>query len=239
MLTQATTALASTAPTLPGSYKDLSVELAWETRQASRQTIKSKVVGTVDRIGIMNRSAPYTNLPEGTKLYTYPETDMHKDLEFPSEKVNTSMLYLGQGQIEPESYTSNAEEEEAWQAVEKRMDIIGHNGATGEHYGEPVDDNCPAARVGQDASVPEWTDINLRQPDEYQVVLWFCQGGNIRTGMYYGKNHCDRVPETHPISGKGRPHYGKFGRYAEPAESGYIATHWMPLPQPPEQEQGE
>jgi hypothetical protein len=90
----------------------------------------------------------------------------------------------------------------------------------------------------QAASVPEWTDINLRQPDEYQVVLWFCQGGNIRTGMYYGKNHCDRVPETHPISGKGRPHYGKFGRYAEPAESGYIATHWMPLPDPPEQEQG-
>ena len=96
-----------------------------------------------------------------------------------------------------------------------------------------------AASAGKAASVPEWTDINLRQPDEYQVVLWFCQGGNIRTGMYYGKNHCDRVPETHPISGKGRPHYGKFGRYAEPAESGYIATHWMPLPQPPEQEQGE
>jgi hypothetical protein len=40
--------------------------------QASRQTIKGKIVGTVDRVGIMNRSAPYTNLPEGTKLYTYP-----------------------------------------------------------------------------------------------------------------------------------------------------------------------
>jgi len=59
------------------------------------------------------------------------------------------MLYLGQGQIEPESYTSNAEEEEAWQALEERMDIIGQNGATGEHYGEPMDDNCPAARIGE------------------------------------------------------------------------------------------
>ena len=89
----------------------------------------------------------------------------------------------------------------------------------------------------QAVSVPEWTDINLRQPEEYQDVLWFCQGGNIRTGMYYGKNHCDRVPETHPISGRGRSHYGKFGRYADPAESGHVVTHWMPLPQPPKQGQ--
>ena len=89
----------------------------------------------------------------------------------------------------------------------------------------------------QAVSVPEWTDINLRQPEEYQDVLWFCQGGNIRTGMYYGKNHCDRVPETHPISRRGRSHYGKFGRYADPAESGHVVTHWMPLPQPPKQGQ--
>ena len=93
----------------------------------------------------------------------------------------------------------------------------------------------PASR--QAVSVPEWTDINLRQPEEYQDVLWFCQGGNIRTGMYYGKNHCDRVPETHPISRRGRSHYGKFGRYADPAESGHVVTHWMPLPQPPKQGQ--
>ena len=96
-----------------------------------------------------------------------------------------------------------------------------------------------AARAGQAASVPEWTDINLRQPEEYQDVLWFCQGGNIRTGMYYGKTHCDRVPETHPISRRGRSHYGKFGRYADPAESGHVVTHWMPLPQPPKQEKGQ
>jgi len=89
----------------------------------------------------------------------------------------------------------------------------------------------------QAVSVPEWTDINLRQPEEYQDVLWFCQGGNIRTGMYYGKTHCDRVPETHPISRRGRSHYGKFGRYADPAESGHVVTHWMPLPQPPKQGQ--
>ena len=44
---------------------------------------------------------------------------------------------------------SSPEEDEAWQAAEKRMDIIGHNGGTGEHYSEPMDDNCPAARIGE------------------------------------------------------------------------------------------
>ena len=107
----------------------------------------------------------------------------------------------------------------------------------GSFYPDTADDcfiplyTHPASR--QAVSVPEWTDINLRQPEEYQDVLWFCQGGNIRTGMYYGKTHCDRVPETHPISRRGRSHYGKFGRYADPAESGHVVTHWMPLPCPP------
>ena len=32
---------------------------------------------------------------------------------------------------------SSPEEDEAWQAAEKRMDVIGHNGGTGEHYPAP------------------------------------------------------------------------------------------------------
>ena len=43
---------------------------------------------------------------------------------------------------------SSPEEEEAWKAAEERMDIIGHNGGTGEHYKEPMDDNCSSARIG-------------------------------------------------------------------------------------------
>ena len=38
-----------------------------------------------------------------------------------------------------ESPFGSPEEDEAWQAAEERMDIIGHNGATGEHYGAPPD----------------------------------------------------------------------------------------------------
>jgi hypothetical protein len=33
---------------------------------------------------------------------------------------------------------SSPEEDEAWQAAEKRMDIIGHNGSTGDHYESPA-----------------------------------------------------------------------------------------------------
>ena len=43
---------------------------------------------------------------------------------------------------------NSLEEEEAWKAAEERMDIIGHNGGTGEHYKEPMDDNCSSARIG-------------------------------------------------------------------------------------------
>ena len=33
---------------------------------------------------------------------------------------------------------SSPEEDEAWQAAEKRMDAIGHNGGTGDHYEAPA-----------------------------------------------------------------------------------------------------
>ena len=39
---------------------------------ASRQGVEGEPVAVVDRVGIMQRLSPYTNLPEGTKLYTHP-----------------------------------------------------------------------------------------------------------------------------------------------------------------------
>ena len=39
---------------------------------------------------------------------------------------------------------NSPEEDEAWQAAEKRMDIIGHNGGTGEHYeAESLEERYP------------------------------------------------------------------------------------------------
>ena len=43
-----------------------------EAVQASREAVESEPVAVVDRVGIMQRLSPYTNLPEGTKLYTHP-----------------------------------------------------------------------------------------------------------------------------------------------------------------------
>jgi hypothetical protein len=39
---------------------------------------------------------------------------------------------------ELEDQFSSPEEDEAWQAAERRMDIIGQNGGTGEHYESPA-----------------------------------------------------------------------------------------------------
>lgn len=68
----------------------------------------------------------------------------------------------------------------------------------------------------------KWIDINEKQPEVFQTVLFFCQGGNMLTGKYY--NWLQR---------EGRQHYGKYGRYCEPAERGYVCTHWMELPKAP------
>jgi hypothetical protein len=38
----------------------------------------------------------------------------------------------------PEDPFASPEEDEAWAEAEKRMDIIGHNGGTGEHYESPA-----------------------------------------------------------------------------------------------------
>jgi hypothetical protein len=45
---------------------------AFKAWQASRQALEGEPVAVVDRVGIMQRLSPYTNLPEGTKLYTHP-----------------------------------------------------------------------------------------------------------------------------------------------------------------------
>jgi len=53
-------------------YYDEVLEGMWRGWQASRQALEGESVAVVDRVGIMQRLPPYTNLPEGTKLYTHP-----------------------------------------------------------------------------------------------------------------------------------------------------------------------
>ena len=82
----------------------------------------------------------------------------------------------------------------------------------------------------------QWVSINDKQPNDYQEVLWFCDGGRIVTGMYYGKQHCESLPPSHDMYRKSRSYFNKYGRYAEPAGDGYKVTHWMPLPRSPDNE---
>ena len=53
-------------------YYDEVLEGMWIGWQASRQALEGEPVAVVDRVGIMQRLSPYTNLPEGTKLYIHP-----------------------------------------------------------------------------------------------------------------------------------------------------------------------
>lgn len=78
----------------------------------------------------------------------------------------------------------------------------------------------------------EWVRVEDRLPTPWQSVLVFCKGGNITECKFYGKEECERW--DYRFGRQGRAYYGKQGRWFEAAEKGYVVTHWMPLPEPPE-----
>ena len=55
-----------------------------------------------------------------------------EDMRHPDDKAAKA------ARNELEDQFSSLEEDEAWQAAERRMDIIGHNGSTGDHYEAPA-----------------------------------------------------------------------------------------------------
>ena len=55
-----------------------------------------------------------------------------EDMRHPDDKAAKA------ARDELEDQFSSPEEDEAWQAAERRMDIIGHNGGTGDHYEAPA-----------------------------------------------------------------------------------------------------
>ena len=63
------------------------------------------------------------------KYYSNPESEVYKT--FTRDQWQAARDEL-------ESPFSSPEEDEAWQAAEQRMDAIGQNGATGEHYVKPA-----------------------------------------------------------------------------------------------------
>ncbi len=90
----------------------------------------------------------------------------------------------------------------------------------------------------------EWFDINEQQPPIYTQVLFKCKGSELmEVGMYLGEEFVKIMKASaapHPILNKSRKIYGKHGRYCTPAEHDTVVTHWMVLPEPPnEEEQGE
>jgi len=72
---------------------------------------------------------------------------------------------------------SSPEEDEAWQAAEKRMDAIGHNGGTGDHY------EAPASKYHVQIK-GQWVDVydilaayNVTNPaDAHAIKKMLCPG---------------------------------------------------------------
>lgn len=99
--------------------------------------------------------------------------------------------------------------------------------------------NCEAQkkleRIKARINNMQWIDLDAEQPEEMEQVLCYCWGGRITSGKYYGKEFCERLG----VSGVGRKHFGKYGRWFDLAKDGYKVTHWMKLPEPPQLTEGK
>lgn len=77
-----------------GEYMDDFLQQSWIGWQASRQEFEGEPVAIVDRVGIMQRLSPYTNLPEGTKLYTHPASRQAVSVpDEPTDKMLEACLF--------------------------------------------------------------------------------------------------------------------------------------------------
>ena len=77
------------------------------------------------------------NVTEWNGTHKYVARSSNTNLFWSDRIIYGNSLNKDQWQAardELENPFSSPEEDEAWQAAEERIDIIGHNGATGEHY---------------------------------------------------------------------------------------------------------
>ena len=77
------------------------------------------------------------NVTEWNGTHKYVARSSNTNLFWSDRIIYGNSLNKDQWQAarnELEDPFSSPEEDEAWKAAEERMDIIGHNGATGEHY---------------------------------------------------------------------------------------------------------
>jgi len=84
---------------------------------------------------------------------------------------------MGDPESCPDYSFTTPDEDEAWQAAEKRMDIIGHNGGTGDHY------EAPASKYHVQIK-GQWVDVydilaayNVTNPaDAHAIKKMLCPG---------------------------------------------------------------
>ena len=102
------------------------------------------------------------------EYYSNPESEVYKTFTRAQWRAARDEL------ISP---FSSPEEDEAWQAAEKRMDAIGHNGGTGEHY------EAPASKYHVQIK-GQWVDVydilaayNVTNPaDAHAIKKMLCPG---------------------------------------------------------------
>ena len=97
--------------------------------QASRQGVEGEPVAVVDRVGIMQRLFPYTNLPEGTKLYTHPARDGQDSVAVVNKAStgeyefypSSNLVDIPNGMHKLYTHPASADVPEKWRTVMKEL----------------------------------------------------------------------------------------------------------------------
>ncbi|MDX8383427.1 MAG: DUF551 domain-containing protein [Ghiorsea sp.] len=74
----------------------------------------------------------------------------------------------------------------------------------------------------------EWISVDDRMPEDNQDVAFIAIFDEGNTHDYLNGRRLG-----------GRYRSGKFGGFSFPSHSGILASHWMPLPSPPKEEDDE
>ena len=84
----------------------------------------------------------------------------------------------------------------------------------------------------------EWINVEDRLPvKDWCNILVYCDGGNIEATKYHSDRLYFKYEKANCYS---RKSYGKYsGHFMLCHERGYKITHWMPLPEPPKEQDDE
>ena len=167
---------------------------------ASRKTFEGEPVAIVDRVGIMQRCAPYSNLAEGTKLYTYAEWADAKAGERPMNDNMFKNIKKRSLKSIFDQLLSTAERDTYWNSKEQlKLKLLECGVLASEIQRRVIEDPALAGEpVGYTCKK---TIAAARQGARNSLASFYAKSeGDVNVGLYTHPASCSEIPDS-PATG--------------------------------------